>query len=70
MATKQATKQATKATVITELCVGPEPAGIRYCVMCRQPIQDGEHWRKVRRVGGFAVGIHDAHYLQGPAGEQ
>lgn len=55
-----ATKKRHFVTVIGEPKVGPEPHGIRYCMMCMMPITERDHWQKVRRGrGGIAVGVHD-----------
>lgn len=55
------TKMHAQSTVVVtdELKVGPEPHGIRFCLVCCKPIAESESWYKIRRGGGAcAVGVH------------
>lgn len=51
-----------KSVVVVEVpMIGPESGGIRFCMICQGPIFEGEHWRKIQRLGaGYEVGAHDS----------
>ena len=49
------------AIVVEWPMIGPELGGIRFCMICRGAISEGEHWRKIERIGaGYQVGAHDS----------
>lgn len=53
-------KQVRYVTIVGIPQIGPEQHGIRYCMVCCEPITERDHWQKVRRGrGGIAVGVHD-----------
>ena len=65
MSTKGYTSSA--VLVMAEPKIGPEPQGIKYCLRCLEPIEPGDHWRKISRGGGAcAVGLHDRCLPQPP----
>jgi len=57
--------------VIEVPMVGPDHSGgPAFCIHCHQSFLNGDHWRKVTRLGrgGITVGIHDVCRLQGQVG--
>lgn len=48
-------------TVTHQPMIGPQPGGIRYCLICRAEFGQDEPWLKISREGaGYSVGAHPA----------
>ena len=48
-------------TAITQPMIGPEPGGIRSCLLCKAEFGQEEPWLQISRQGaGYSVGAHPA----------